>query len=126
MGGIIGRLFREFAVTLAAAIGVSAVLSLTLTPMMAAYLLKPEPPHESRGRLYKLSERGLGGRAARPTTAGSIGCFAHQRTTLLATLATVALTAWLAVMVPKGFFPQQDTGSSWASPRPRRRSPSRG
>jgi multidrug efflux pump subunit AcrB len=125
MGGIIGRLFREFAVTLAAAIGVSAVLSLTLTPMMAAYLLKPEPPHESRGRLFKLSEAGWEA-VLRGYDRGLHWVFAHQRTTLLATLATVALTVWLGVIIPKGFFPQQDTGSSWASPRPRQRSPSRG
>jgi len=109
MGGIIGRLFREFAVTLAAAIGVSAVLSLTLTPMMAAYLLKPEPPAESRGRLYKLSEAGWDA-VLRGYDRGLHWVFAHQRITLLATLATVALTVWLGVIIPKGFFPQQDTG----------------
>ncbi|MDO9019479.1 MAG: multidrug efflux RND transporter permease subunit [Deltaproteobacteria bacterium] len=109
MGGIIGRLFREFAVTLAAAIGVSAVLSLTLTPMMAAYLLKPEAPPEQRGRLYRLSERAWDATSA-AYDAGLKWVFAHQRVTLLSTLATVGLTALLAVAVPKGFFPQQDTG----------------
>jgi multidrug efflux pump len=109
MGGIIGRLFREFAVTLAAAIGVSAVLSLTLTPMMAAHLLKPEAPAEQRGRLYKLSERAWDATSA-AYDAGLKWVFAHQRLTLLSTLATVGLTALLAVAVPKGFFPQQDTG----------------
>ncbi len=109
MGGIIGRLFREFAVTLAAAIGVSAVLSLTLTPMMAAHLLKPEAPAEQRGRLYKLSERAWDATSA-AYDAGLKWVFAHQRVTLLSTLATVGLTALLAVAVPKGFFPQQDTG----------------
>ncbi|MDB4931491.1 MAG: Cobalt-zinc-cadmium resistance protein CzcA, partial [Myxococcaceae bacterium] len=109
MGGIIGRLFREFAVTLAAAIGVSAVLSLTLTPMMAAYLLKPEPPAEQRSRLYRWSERAWEGTIA-AYDAGLKWVLAHQRTTLFVTLATVALTGVLAVLVPKGFFPQQDTG----------------
>ncbi len=109
MGGIIGRLFREFAVTLAVAIGVSAVLSLTLTPMMCAWILKPEPPPESRGRLFKLSERAWDAVLA-GYDRGLRWVLAHRATTLLATLATVALTAWLAVIVPKGFFPQQDTG----------------
>src|SRR6185369_6993533 len=57
MGGVIGRLFREFAVTLSTAIGVSAVLSLTLTPMMCAFLLRPEPPLSSRGAFHRASER---------------------------------------------------------------------
>lgn len=73
MGGIIGRLFREFAVTLAAAIAVSAVLSLTLTPMMAAQLLKPEAPAAQRGRLYQLSERAWTRRSPRMTP-GWNGC----------------------------------------------------
>ena len=107
MGGIIGRLFREFAVTLSIAIGVSAVLSLTLTAMMCAHLLKPHNPHRSRFNqaterffdwLIKGYDRGLQ------------WVLAHQRTTLIATLATLALTFVLALLVPKGFFPQQDTG----------------
>jgi multidrug efflux pump len=109
MGGIIGRLFREFAVTLAAAIGVSAALSLTLTPMMAAHLLKPEPPPEQRGALYRLSERAWD-RTVAAYDRGLRWVLAHQRLTLLGTVATVALTALLAVAAPKGFFPQQDTG----------------
>ena len=109
MGGIIGRLFREFAVTLAAAIGVSAVLSLTLTPMMAAHLLRPEPAAAERGRLYQLSERAWVATLA-AYDAGLRWVFAHQRATLLSTVATVGLTALLAFAVPRGFFPQQDTG----------------
>ena len=61
MGGLIGRLFREFAVTLAASIGVSALLSLTLTPMMCAHLLRPEPKEHERGALYRWSERAFEG-----------------------------------------------------------------
>ena len=109
MGGIIGRLFREFAVTLAAAIAMSAILSLTLTPMMAAHLLRPEPPAASRGKLYRLSERAWE-RSLAAYDRGLTWVLAHEKTTLLVALATVALTAGLAVVVPKGFFPQQDTG----------------
>jgi multidrug efflux pump len=109
MTGIIGRLFREFAVTLSVAIGVSALLSLTLTAMMSAHLLRPEPPPERRGRFYRLSE-GAFDRMVRAYDAGLVWVLAHQRTTLAATFATVALTALLAYAVPKGFFPQQDTG----------------
>jgi multidrug efflux pump len=109
MGGIIGRLFRELAVTLSAAIIVSALLSLTLTPMMSAHLLRPEPPAEQRGRLYRLSERAFTGMIAFYDR-GLRWVLDHARTTLAVTLATVALTGVLAVVVPKGFFPQQDTG----------------
>jgi multidrug efflux pump len=108
MGGVIGRLFREFAVTLATAIGVSAVLSLTLTPMMCAYLLKPQDKAK-QGRLYQLSERGFEWMVSFYER-GLTWVLAHQKTTLIATLATVALTGILAVVIPKGFFPQQDTG----------------
>ncbi len=108
MGGVIGRLFREFAVTLATAIGVSAVLSLTLTPMMCAYLLKPQDKAK-QGRLYQLSERGFEWMVSFYER-GLRWVLAHQKMTLIATLATVALTGLLAVVVPKGFFPQQDTG----------------
>jgi multidrug efflux pump len=108
MGGVIGRLFREFAVTLATAIGVSAVLSLTLTPMMCAYLLKPQDKAK-QGRLYQLSERGFEWMVSFYER-GLTWVLAHQKTTLIATLATVALTGILAVVIPKGFFPRQDTG----------------
>ena len=109
MGGIVGRLFREFAVTLSVAIGVSAVLSLTLTAMMSAHLLRPEPPPEARGRFYRASERAFDATVALYDR-GLGWVLAHQRATLVATLATVALTGLLAYVVPKGFFPQQDTG----------------
>ncbi|MFO0600186.1 MAG: multidrug efflux RND transporter permease subunit [Myxococcaceae bacterium] len=109
MGGLIGRLFREFAITLSAAIGVSAVLSLTLTPMMAAHLLKPEPPPSERGWFYAWSERMFDGMLSfyRRTLEWVL---ARQTATLLVTIATLALTVWLTVEIPKGFFPQQDTG----------------
>jgi multidrug efflux pump len=101
MGGLIGRLFREFAVTLAIAIAVSAVLSLTLTAMMCAHLLRPEQAERRPGffdRIIRVYDRGLG------------WVFNHQRFTLQITLATVAVTLLLAWWIPKGFFPQQDTG----------------
>jgi len=106
MGGIIGRLFREFAVTLAVAIGVSAVLSLTLTAMMCAYLLGR---HEKPSRVAVAFERGFDHTVAwYDRTLQWV--LAHQRLTLAVTVGTVALTGLLAVVVPKGFFPVQDTG----------------
>ncbi|MEO7112028.1 MAG: efflux RND transporter permease subunit, partial [Polyangiaceae bacterium] len=109
MGGIIGRLFREFAVTLAASIAVSAVLSLTLTPMMCAHLLKPEPKKEDRSALYNWSERAFEG-AISLYDSGLKIVLRHKFTTLMVTIATVLLTVGLAIFIPKGFFPQQDTG----------------
>jgi multidrug efflux pump len=109
MGGLIGRLFREFAVTLAVSIGVSAILSLTLTPMMCAHLLRPEPKASERGKLYHLSERAFEGAIALYDR-GLRVVLRHRLTTLLVTIGTLGLTAALAVWVPKGFFPQQDTG----------------
>ncbi|HYV46174.1 MAG TPA: multidrug efflux RND transporter permease subunit [Myxococcaceae bacterium] len=108
MGGIIGRLFREFAVTLAIAIGVSAVLSLTLTAMMCGHLLKPHE-EEKPTRFARWTER-MWERMVKRYERGLDWVLDHQRTTLIATLATVAFTALLAVVVPKGFFPEQDTG----------------
>jgi multidrug efflux pump len=109
MGGLIGRLFREFAVTLAVSIGVSALLSLTLTPMMCAYLLRPEPKASARGKLYDLSERAFEGAIAFYDR-GLRVVLRHRFVTLLVTLGTLGLTVALAMAVPKGFFPQQDTG----------------
>jgi multidrug efflux pump len=106
MGGIVGRLFREFAVTLSVAIAVSMVISLTATPMMCAYLLKQEPSH---GWMYRTSERAfewvvrLYG-----TTLGAALRF--RAITLAVLLATIGLTAFLFIRIPKGFFPQQDNG----------------
>jgi multidrug efflux pump len=107
MGGLIGRLFREFAVTLAASIGVSALLSLTLTPMMCAHLLRPE--RHAHGRLYRWSERAFSSAIALYDR-GLRVVLRHKRTTLIITMATLLATVLLAIVVPKGFFPQQDTG----------------
>jgi len=109
MGGIVGRLFREFAVTLSVAIAVSAVLSLTLTPMMCAFLLRPEPPLSSRSAFHRGSEKAFDGLVALYDL-GLKWVLRHQRTTLIATIATLLLTLFMAFIVPKGFFPQQDTG----------------
>jgi multidrug efflux pump len=108
MGGIIGRLFREFAITLSAAILVSLVVSLTTTPMLCARWLKP---HDRRkpGRLFAASER-----AFEAMLAGyrrSLGwALRHGPLMMLILAATVALNVYLYIAVPKGFFPQQDTG----------------
>jgi multidrug efflux pump len=110
MGGLIGRLFREFAVTLAASIGVSAILSLTLTAMMSAHLLRPEPKAHERSTLYRWSERAFDA-AIDFYDRGLKLVLQHKLATLLVTIATLGLTVLLAVDVPKGFFPQQDTGA---------------
>ena len=108
MGGLVGRLFREFAVTLAMAILVSLLISLSTTPMMCSQFLK-SAGEVRHGRLYLLSERlfqalvGFYGR-----TLGWV--LRHQPLTLVVFLATVAVNIYLFVVVPKGFFPQQDTG----------------
>jgi len=108
MGDIVGRLFREFAVTLAVTIMVSAVVSLTLTPMMCAKILKHRPERE-QGRFYRASEHAfhsviaLYGKTLR-------WVLRHQTATLLVALATLAATFILFIEIPKGFFPVQDTG----------------
>jgi multidrug efflux pump subunit AcrB len=108
MGDIAGRLFRQFAVTLAVTIVLSAAVSLTLTPMMSARLLRYTPP-ESQGRFYRLSERAFEriiafyGRTLRFV-------LRFQPLTLLVAAGTLALTVLLYIIVPKGFFPTQDTG----------------
>ena len=108
MGDIVGRLFREFAVTLAVTILVSAFVSLTLTPMMCARLLRHRPEHE-QGRLYHSSERFYTWVIARyGDTLRWV--LERQTATLLVTLATLLLTGFLFYIVPKGFFPVQDTG----------------
>jgi HAE1 family hydrophobic/amphiphilic exporter-1 len=108
MGGIIGRLFREFAVTLSMAIVVSAIVSLTLTPMMASRFLRPgnETHH---GRLYAWSERGFDA-MLRAYERGLDLVLKYRLTTLCVFFATVALSVYLFVIIPKGFFPQQDIG----------------
>jgi len=108
MGGIVGRLFREFAVTLSVAIGVSMVVSLTLTPMMCARLLRPA--HKGpRGPLDFCVERVLSG-VGTGYERMLLAVLRHPRLTMAVNLSTMALTAYLYVTIPKGFFPQQDTG----------------
>ncbi len=109
MTGIIGRLFREFAVTLAMTILVSAIVSLTLTPMMASRFLR-DHTHDNHGRLYKLSERGFAA-MANGYERGLDFVLRHRFPTLMVFLATVVATVYLFVIIPKGFFPQQDTGT---------------
>jgi multidrug efflux pump subunit AcrB len=108
MGGLIGRLFREFAVTVSVAILMSTIVSLTLTPMMCAQLLR-DPRSERHGRLYLRGERFFAGMLA-TYEAGLRWVLRHRGITLAATLGTVVLTGYLYVVIPKGFFPQQDTG----------------
>ena len=108
MGGMLGRLFREFAVTLSVAILVSLVVSLTTTPMMCARVLKAEQGR-SHGWWYWLGERCFEG--MRGGYAQSLAwVLRHPRSMLVLTLATMALSVYLYTVVPKGFFPQQDTG----------------
>ena len=109
MGGIIGRLFREFAVTLAMAIFVSMVVSLTLTPMMASRFLKAHSAGGQHGRLYLWSERCFDA-LLRAYERGLDLVLRWRLTTLMVFFATVALSGYLFVVIPKGFFPQQDTG----------------
>jgi multidrug efflux pump len=109
MGGIIGRQFHEFSVTLSVAILVSAVVSLTLTPMLCSRLLREEKPEQVQGWFYRATEKMFD---------GMLGIYSrslrwvlrHSFLMLLVTAATIGTTIWLYSIVPKGFFPQQDTG----------------
>src|SRR6201982_2229132 len=107
MSGYVGLLFREFAVTVSVALLLSLVIARTLTPMMCAYLLKPES--KEHGWLYRTSERGFDA-LLRVYEAGLKVALRHRFTTLMVMLATIAVTGYLYVIIPKGFFPQQDTG----------------
>jgi multidrug efflux pump len=109
MGDVVGRLFREFAVTLAVAILISGVVSLTLTPMMCARLLRHTPEAE-QGRFYAASQR-VFDRVIRRYGIWLDWVLRHQTLTLLVAAATLAITAALYFAVPKGFFPLQDTGA---------------
>jgi multidrug efflux pump len=108
MGDVVGRLFREFALTLAVTIVISAIVSLTLTPMMAARILKHDPK-ATEGRFYQASERvfermiDFYGRTLKVV-------LRHQGITLVVALVTLLLTIFLYIVIPKGFFPVQDTG----------------
>jgi multidrug efflux pump len=108
MGGIVGRLFREFAVTLAVAIGVSLVVSLTTTPMLCAKFLQSER-NRAHGRFYLWGERVFDWMLGRYVSSLT-WVLRHPRTTLMAALGTICLSVVLYIVVPKGFFPQQDTG----------------
>jgi multidrug efflux pump len=108
MGGIVGRLFREFAVTLSVAILVSLVVSLTTTPMMCARLLRPES-EIVHGRLYQASER-MFRRILDLYERTLAWVIRHQALMLAVTVATIVFTVYLYIAIPKGFFPQQDTG----------------
>jgi len=111
MGGIVGRLFREFAVTLSAAILISLVVSLTTTPMLCATLLgkTAESSGGRHGRLYRATERFFDG--MHRFYARTLGwVLRHPHSILAVAILTVAVNAYLFVVVPKGFFPQQDTG----------------
>ncbi len=108
MGDIVGRLFREFAVTLAVTILVSAVVSLTLTPMMCALLLRHKP-NSQQGWFYRKSELFFEWVIARYATTLR-WVLRYRKLTLLVTVGTLVATLWLYIIVPKGFFPVQDTG----------------
>ncbi|HMK90477.1 MAG TPA: efflux RND transporter permease subunit [Methylocystis sp.] len=106
MGGIPGRFFREFAMTLSIAILISLVISLTTTPMLCALMLRKKSPQDaSRPRRRTFFDRMLGGYEKSLVVA-----LRHPRTVMLILIATVALNIWLIGVIPKGFFPQQDTG----------------
>ena len=108
MGDVVGRLFREFAVTLAVTIMISAFVSLTLTPMMSARILRYRPENQ-QSWFYRMSENAFNrmiafyGRTLRVV-------LRYQKVTLLVALGTLALTVYLYIVIPKGFFPEQDTG----------------
>ena len=109
MGGIVGRLFREFAVTLSVAILVSLGISLTTTPMMCAKLLRPES-EESRGRFYRASEKFFTWMVRTYERTLTV-VLRHPAFTAFALMITIGVNIYLLIIVPKGFFPQQDNGT---------------
>jgi len=113
MGGIVGRLFREFAVTVTLTIVVSAIVSLTLTPMMCSRFLK-DPKHEKHGRFYMMCEAFFDGMLT-VYRVGLQWVLKHQFITLMTLVATIALNVYLYIQIPKGFFPQQDVGFIFGS-----------
>jgi len=108
MGGIVGRLFREFAVTVTVAVVMSAFVSLTLTPVMCARFLKRETNHK-RGRLNQMAEDAFES-VVRFYDRGLQWVLRHQFPMLVSTILLIGLTGYLYVIIPKGFFPEQDTG----------------
>jgi multidrug efflux pump len=109
MGGIVGRLFREFAVTLSIAIGVSLLVSLTTTPTMCAKFLRPGESNKRHNVFYRVSEWFFDSLLATYRRALT-WVLAHQPVTLVVTILVACLSVYLYIIVPKGFFPQQDTG----------------
>ncbi|MCU1277428.1 MAG: Acriflavin resistance protein [bacterium] len=107
MGGVVGRLLREFALTLSVAIAISAILSLTLTPMMCAHVLRPQ---RAQGRLARTGERLFLAITSRYER-GLDWVLGHDRLVVAITMVTLVVTIALYVVIPKGLFPQQDTGS---------------
>ncbi|MGA8655184.1 MAG: multidrug efflux RND transporter permease subunit [Chthoniobacterales bacterium] len=108
MTGIVGRLFREFAITLSVAVVASAIVSLTLTPMMCAMFLKPIE-HNKQGKFYRWGERVFDG-MLNLYDAGLKWVLRHRLITLIVAIATLIATIYLYVAIPKGLLPQQDTG----------------
>jgi hydrophobe/amphiphile efflux-1 (HAE1) family protein len=108
MGGIIGRLFREFAITVSVAVMASALVSLTLTPVLCSRYLKQQGLHPT-GKLSQLAERAFDW-MLRAYDRGLVFVFRHQFLALLSTFALIGVTGCLYLIIPKGFFPQQDTG----------------
>ncbi len=116
MGGQVGRLFREFALTLSAAVMISLLISLTTTPMMCAWMLRPGPSPARPGRLVRLLERGYAG--VQHAYAHTLDvALDHRWLVLLMLGGVIGLNAWLFSIVPKGFFPTQDSGQISASLR---------
>jgi multidrug efflux pump len=115
MAGIVGRLFREFAITLSTAIVVSMVISLTTTPMMCAYILKDERA-ATHGRMYRISEKGFSWMVSK-YSASLAWVLKHPAPMLILLLLTIGLNFYLGFIIPKGLFPQQDTGALQGSVR---------
>ncbi len=109
MGGQVGRLFREFAVTLSAAVMISLVISLTTTPMMCAWLLQPDAHERKQGRIARFFERSFA-RVQRAYEVSLDWALSSMTLVMLILVAVIALNGYLFLNVPKGFFPQQDTG----------------
>src|SRR5581483_8149736 len=109
MGGIVGRLFREFALTLSAAVMISLVISLTLTPMMCAFVLKPGHEPRAPGRLARWA-RGMFDRILKGYALALDWSLAHAPMMVLLLVGIIALNVYMWIIVPKGFFPTQDLG----------------
>ncbi len=107
MGGILGRLFHEFSVTIGVAILISGFIALTLTPVLCSRMLRPEPPAERRGRLYRASEQTFDA-ALRVYERGLRWSLGHRRVVLLVSLVVLVITGWLFTVIPKGFIPSED------------------